>query len=407
MEILSLSNGHGEDIIAVRILEQIKKYPAAPKIFALPLVGEGHAYQLANIPILGPVQKMPSGGFIYMDGKQLWRDLRGGLLGLTLAQYRVISDYSKGGGHILAVGDLVPLLFAWLSGANYAFVGTAKSEYYLRDETGWLPQTSSTERLLGGVYLPWERSLMLNKRCLAVFPRDHLTTTILQESKIPAHDFGNPMMDGLEKYPLAETLTILLLPGSRSPEAEGNWILILEAVKEIISTFTDLPITFLAAITPALDPQAFRQSLLNNQWLPQPLECPWSPDPLALRYTFKQAELFLTQDSYNYSLAVSNLAIAMAGTATEQFVGLGKPVITIPGSGPQFTYAFAEAQTRLLGSSAILVKQPDQVPEVVQNLLNNPALCLAIAENGTRRLGSPGSAKKIADYLLSSFPEIS
>jgi len=39
----------------------------------------------------------------------------------------------------------------------------------------------------------------------------------------------------------------------------------------------------------------------------------------------------------------------MAGTATEQFVGLGKPAIAIPGIGPQFTAAFAEAQSRHLG----------------------------------------------------------
>lgn len=32
-------------------------------------------------------------------------------------------------------------------------------------------------------------------------------------------------------------------------------------------------------------------------------------------------------------------------------VGQGKPVFTIPGRGPQFTAAFAEAQSRLLGES--------------------------------------------------------
>lgn len=32
-------------------------------------------------------------------------------------------------------------------------------------------------------------------------------------------------------------------------------------------------------------------------------------------------------------------------------VGQGKPVFTIPGEGPQFTAAFADAQSRLLGES--------------------------------------------------------
>ena len=56
----------------------------------------------------------------------------------------------------------------------------------------------------------------------------------------------------------------------------------------------------------------------------------------------------------------------MAGTATEQFVGLGKPAIAIPGNGPQFTPAFAEAQSRLLGGSLILVKRPSQVGAAVE-----------------------------------------
>jgi uncharacterized protein (TIGR03492 family) len=43
-------------------------------------------------------------------------------------------------------------------------------------------------------------------------------------------------------------------------------------------------------------------------------------------------------------LAWGDLALAMAGTATEQFVGLGKPALVIPGAGPQFTRLFAERQ---------------------------------------------------------------
>ena len=36
-------------------------------------------------------------------------------------------------------------------------------------------------------------------------------------------------------------------------------------------------------------------------------------------------------------------------------VGLGMPVFTIAGEGPQFSYAFAEAQQRLLGKSVSAV----------------------------------------------------
>ncbi|PSB02668.1 hypothetical protein C7B64_12195, partial [Merismopedia glauca CCAP 1448/3] len=92
--------------------------------------------------------------------------------------------------------------------------------------------------------------------------------------------------------------------------------------------------------------------------------------------------------------------IAMAGTATEQFVGLGKPAIIMPGKGPQFTPQFAEAQTRLLGNSVILVEQPDRVGITINTLLGKPEIWSAIANNGIKRMGEPGAAHRIAQCLL-------
>lgn len=86
--LLCLSNGHGEDIIAVRVLQALQAQVNPPQISALPLVGEGQAYHQAEIPLVGAVKAMPSGGFIYMDGRQLARDLQGGLAQLTWSQLR-------------------------------------------------------------------------------------------------------------------------------------------------------------------------------------------------------------------------------------------------------------------------------------------------------------------------------
>ena len=202
MRLLCLSNGHGEDAIAVQILTQLQQIPNAPSLAALPLVGEGKAYhRLNNIPIISLVKSMPSGGFIYMDGFQFLRDLNQGLIQLTWAQIQAVRHWAKQGGMILAVGDIVPLLMAWISGAPYCFVGTAKSEYYLRDEQGWLSRPSLQEQWegwSGSVYLPWERWLMGRSRCRAVFPRDGLTAEILQRWSLPVVDAGDPMMDNLQ-----------------------------------------------------------------------------------------------------------------------------------------------------------------------------------------------------------------
>ena len=418
MQLLCLSNGHGEDVIAVRICQELQHHPAAPELAALPLVGEGRSYSQLGIPIVGPVQTMPSGGFIYMEGRQLLRDLRGGLLQLSWTQFKAVRRWSKKGGVILAVGDIVPLLFAWLSGAPYVFVGTAKSEYYLRDEAGWLPNRSRWEGWSGSVYLPWERWLMGNRRCKAVFPRDKLTTQTLQQWSIAAFDMGNPMMDGIypenpapifyepdaELKEMQRSLVITLLPGSRAPEAYGNWELIVQAAAGLVDAFPERSLLFLGAIAGALSLDPLRQTLETQGWRQQPPESTVSNlqlnDPTALTFTKKNATLILTQDDYNLCLLKGDCCIAMAGTATEQFVGLGKPAIAIPGKGPQFTPAFAEAQTRLLGPSLVLVEQPDRVAGVVRQLLHDPDRLQLIAENGSRRMGQPGAAGRIANCLM-------
>ncbi|MEC4813892.1 MAG: lipid-A-disaccharide synthase-related protein [Scytonema sp. PMC 1069.18] len=434
LRLLAISNGHGEDAIAVRILQQLQEQINPPEIYALPIVGQGHAYQQFNIPLIGSVRTMPSGGFIYQDGRQLMRDVQGGLIQLTISQMKDIRQWvntqEKAGKRkaILAVGDIVPLLFAWLSGVNYGFVGTARSEYYVRDEAGVLKRKTKAawlENFSGSVYHPWERKLMSAPKCQAVFPRDSLTTEILQSLSIPAFDLGNPMMDGLEpsfptqqfynpnaeKQEIVRPLVITLLPGSRPPEAYANWHQIMIAVSALIELFQEYTVTkytyrtlvFLCAIANTLHFDSMRQIIQSQDWrlhAESPIKI---PDANALTFKQKSAYLILTQNAYNDCLHLGDLAIAMAGTATEQFVGLGKPAITIPGKGPQFTPAFAEAQSRLLGSSIILVDEPIAVAGAVRSLLANPDNFQAIAENGVRRMGKPGAAERIAECLMKIF----
>lgn len=420
MRLLCLSNGHGEDIIAVRILQELQQQSNSLEIAALPLVGEGRAYAQLDIPLIGAVQTMPSGGFIYMDGRQMMRDVQGGLLQLTWKQFKAIRKWAKKGGVILAVGDIVPLLFAWLSGCPYAFVGTAKSEYYLRDESGLLPRKTRRERWenwSGSVYLPWERWLMSRKRCQGVFPRDSLTTEILQKFSIPAFDLGNPMMDGIavadspsvfyeadaELKEQERSLIITLLPGSRPPEAYDNWQQIMLAIAGLMASFSKRNLVFLGAIAPGLDLDNLRQILETNGWsavTEESAQIAIINDPQALKFKQDKATLILTQNAYSECLNLGDFAIAMAGTATEQFVGLGKPAIAFPGKGPQYNPTFAEAQSRLLGSSLILVEEPTKVANVVQFLLKDADRLQIIAENGRRRLGEPGAAGRIASFLI-------
>lgn len=402
MKLLCISNGHGEDVIALRILTSLRRLCPDVSLSALPIAGAGDRYRSANLPVIGPARSLPSGGFLNRDPQQLARDLQGGLLGLTRSQLAAIKDWAKTGDAILAVGDVVPLLFAYLSGLPYAFVGTAKSEYWLRDEQSKLPATNfwnSLEGWSGSVYLPWERWLMSRDRCRAVLVRDALTAKQLQRLGVSAEYAGNPMMDGLSPTGTlsaqllpADALTIALLPGSRPPEAYENFARMLATLPGLIAAFGDRPLTLLAAIAPGLSLKKLQADLSDWQSIP-------NAHPT---YTRQTATVVLISDAYNDCLDRAEIAIATAGTAAEQFVGLGKPVITLPGLGPQFTPAFATVQAKMLGPSVQMVNHPEQVGLAIAQVMRDPDRLRMIEQNGRQRMGESGAGDRIARQLSQS-----
>ncbi|MEM8502698.1 MAG: lipid-A-disaccharide synthase-related protein [Cyanobacteria bacterium P01_D01_bin.1] len=414
MNLLCISNGHGEDTIAVRILTAIRQRAPTVDLHALPISGAGHAYHRAVIPVIAQAKALPSGGFLNRDPQQLAKDLGGGLIQLTRSQLSAIRTWatitSANSAYILAVGDIVPLLFAYYSGLSYSFLGTAKSEYWLRDESGRHPSIKPWDRFegwSGSVYLPWERWLMSRQRCDNAFVRDEFTATHLLKRGIPAQYLGNPMMDGLmdglmddlspsddrlvarlNQDPAA--LSVLLLPGSRQPEAYDNWVRIVASLPGLIKAFPDRPLVLLAAIAPTLSRQKLT-ALLPSDWT--------GNDHDKSIYRHQSATLILS-DAFNDCLHQAEIAIATAGTATEQFVGLGKPAITLPGNGPQFTRAFATVQSKMLGPSVQMVEEVSAVGRAIANLISDSDQLQLIHKNGKHRMGEPGAGDRIAKKVL-------
>ncbi|MEM9002433.1 MAG: lipid-A-disaccharide synthase-related protein [Cyanobacteria bacterium P01_F01_bin.86] len=404
--LLCISNGHGEDTIAVRILMALRSRLPDLELAALPIVGEGRVFRKQDIPVIAATKTLPSGGFIYMDSRQLARDLQGGLVQLTLKQLQAVKTWALDGGTVLAVGDLIPMAFAWWSGLPYGVVGTAKSAYYLRDEQGRLVDLPWHAGWAGSIYLPWERFFMHHNRCRVVVVRDDLTAQELRALGVSSVYTGNPMMDGLEptasidalRPPREDALTVVLLPGSRTPEAYANWQVILKCVAAVQRHFQPRWVHFLGAIAPALDLLELCPLLEAAGW--QSLS--GHPHPY-----FQQGNgsLLLTQTAYANCLHLADTAIAMAGTATEQFVGLGKPAFITPGQGPQFTPTFATLQTRLLGPSLTLVDNPDAMGTAMAQVLKNPDRLTAIHQNGLQRMGTTGAAAAIATALTEQLLE--
>jgi len=393
--ILFLSNGHGEDAINCQILKALRASGADVDVSAMPVVGDGAAYSRSTVPIIGPTSKMPSGGVFYMNPLFLLKDIGSGLIALTWQQLQAVWRHSPHCDLVVATGDIVAAAIAHASNRPYIIFLSAHSSYY-------------EGRVDLGLIL-WQ--LLSSPRCLAVFTRDALTAADLNRQGLKKAQFvGNPVMDNLNSTGqdlqlMPGVRTIALLPGSRLLEATNNLVLLLELVKEIASNST-VPVQFRAALVPALMPQLddiAARSGWKNRW--GKLIFPAIKRSFS-EHKLEQLEVICSADAFADILQQSSLVIGMTGTAVEQAVGLGKPVIAVPGNGPAFTYRFAEAQNRLLGNSVqVIGTQPansDTIKEaalaVDRTLQDNKYLATCI-QNGLERMGRSGGSIKIANYV--------
>ncbi len=417
--ILFLSNGHGEDNHSAYIIQALRELEPEVEIAALPIVGEGQAYRRLQVPIIGPTQTMPSGGFTYVNRLLLLRDIGSGLIGLTWQQIQAVRRYAPSCDLIMATGDIVSQAFAYITGRPFvSFISCLSSLYEGRLRLG--PLIGCTLR---------------SRRCLTVITKDPYTAQDLQQQGLSKAMFGGiPAMDRLQVSGKDLELQphqpmIALLPGSRLPEAERNFALQLQLVLEIAKL--NPSIQFRAALVPNLmnqlpaiaaaagwhcdegrltysgtldlqnlqDPQA-------SQALSDLHQVPGLHDPLPDSIT---PEVLCFRDAFGDIIHQTSLVIGMAGLAVEQAAALGKPVIHIAGKGPQFNYPFAEAQTRLIGFSAQMIGTEAATPQILQQaarrsleILEDPDYLAACLEHGRHRFGPPGGSFRIAKVLLQS-----
>ena len=113
---------------------------------------------------------------------------------------------------------------------------------------------------------------------------------------------------------------------------------------------------------------------------------------------------------FEATLSESNFVISMAGTASEQAIGLAKPVIQIEGNGPQFTKSFAEAQRRLLGRyvfcSTNYINKKDQINQTINLILKviyliklDKKFLVSCLDNANLRIGESNSCLKIINDI--------
>ncbi|GBF78640.1 lipid-A-disaccharide synthase-related protein [Aphanothece sacrum] len=386
-QVLFISNGHGEDLNASLILQALVKISPKFRVSAMPLVGKGNPYRRLGVDLITQTQTLPSGGIFYMNPLTLLQDLSAGLIKLTIEQIRTLLNYSPQCDLIVAVGDIFPITMAYITGRPYVAFIVSTSSFYE-----------------GKIRLPLITEWCLrSRRCLAVFTRDSFTAKDLQKRGMKKAIFaGYPIMDVLT--PTGQDLglkpnspVIALLPGSRLPEALDNLTLQLR-VCQILDQLEEFQ--FRVALVPSIT-ETQLEGLANQQGWDY-----YSPGKLIKKEDNKTIIVDCYYHAFADILDHCDLAIGMAGTAVEQVVGLGKPVIQLPGKGPQFTYAFAEAQMRLLGTSVITIgKNPNnpaifnQAAHKIQEVLKDTNYLKNCIKNGDERVGKKGGSEAIAKII--------
>lgn len=396
-KVLFISNGHGEDLHGIQIVKALRQQQPQLEIGAMPIVGQGNAYRNLGVKIIGPTEALPSGGFVYNDRLKLLEDIKSGLFTLLWRQIQAIRKYGRDCVSIFAIGDVVVLLAAYLTGKPYTAFIVSSSAYY-------------EHRMKFPLLTDW---LLKSDRCQQIFTRDRYTAEMLNTQGYAKAIFvGFPAMDALaatrKDLQLSPNLpSIAFLPGSRLPEAGTNLQLLLDLAIATTPLFPD-GIQFRAAVTPNLFAADDNGTIPLEQLA---AERGWEyQDYGYLIHPQHQVKILCFCDAFADILQQCDLVVGMAGTAIEQAVGLGKPIIQFPGAGPQFTYAFAEAQMRLLGLSIQTIgtkpansETIERAAQAVRQTLDDRDYRERCRVNGLERIGGAGGAAEMARIFVEHF----
>ncbi len=383
VSILIISNGHGEDLMGAVLANVLHEMIPAALIRAFPVVGVGKNYCTYNIPIVGIHKKVPSEGLTMRSVKTLWQDIMEGLIILSLKQFRSLSLLKKTIDLAVVIGDSYALFMANRSVRKpLVFVPTAKSDYIKKHSLVEIQQ--------------------MRKHCVLVFPRDVFTTAHLRKAGVPVQYIGNLMMDSLDitgrDFGVPHGKMIGILPGSRD-ESYTNLVHLAQAA-ECLQTMLSEP-RFLVAMAPNLSLEHFVHSLEEAGWRFFPTRPREIEHGVIARFQKGPCVLYFIKDRFGDLLSQSTICLGMAGTANEQAVGLGKPVISFAGDGPGFNDVFLRKQKCLLGDALVRVeRKPEKMAAAAKQILLDTSLYEKLSIAGRERMGGRGAARRMAESIF-------
>ena len=392
--ILFLSNGHGEDLSGSLLAKQLAR--DGNTVDALPIVGKGIHYQKVKIKIIGKTREFSTGGIGYNSLKGRLLEIFGGEIIYIIQKLYLSFKLRKKYDFYVVVGDIVPIFFAWFAKKKFFTYLVAYSSHYE-----------------GKLRLPWPcRYFLISKNAKKIYARDLLTANDLTlQLKKRVLFLGNPFMDKfflINQKIKVSSFSIGLFPGSRFPENIDNLVSMLEVLEVMseISYFENIEFNF--ALVSDLSKEKIKKILNQRNWQYHKKNL----EKEALNFQYKFLKVNFKWSSFDEILIRSKFVISMAGTASEQAIGLAKPVIQIEGKGPQFTKCFAEAQRRLLGKNifcaTIYKNKKDKIDQTINLIIKvlyliklNKNFLSSCIDEANVRIGYENSCIKIIEDINS------
>jgi uncharacterized protein (TIGR03492 family) len=376
--VLFVSNGHGEAAIAERIAVELAALLPALRLDHLALVGDVPSESLRDV---GPRAAMPSGGLIAMGNvRNIARDVRAGLLGLTLAQRRFLRNVRGEYAATVAVGDAFALLMALQARAPSVFVGTAKS-------VNVAPYGVFEERLL--------------RRAAARFVRDAPTAERLElhglhveaPANVIADLFATPDDARAERAVEGFSPAIALFPGSRSG-AYASAAFLLEVARRVAEAQPGVGAVL--SVARGLDAQDFEAIASRSGWKVAATAREAIPFELSAGGRIGARAW---RGAIGPLLRRVALVLGQAGTANEAAAAAGVPVVAFEPPGRDSGW-YRKRQSGLLGDAmTVLPAESESAAIGVLALLDDPARRARMAAAGRARIGEPGAARRVAERI--------
>ncbi len=372
-----LSNGYGEDSIAVSLAQALRQEGVSWQMRAFPTVDEGRSYE-GHMSVLGPRRIMPSGGLLFHNWELFKADMRAGFVTMTAQQVWQLSQIKT--DILLVVGDAYALLLSSLVPCKYRFfLQSLVSTHHQPDRL--LPHRLFMERIA------YPERFLMRQLASHIYVRDALTAEFLRARGVArVSALGNPMLDSLAGQALnvKRRPVITLLPGTRQYAAQ--------ALGLMLASLQHLPaVTALVAWAGSSLPS------LPAQWQELPHD---ETEGLLQKLGYGDTEVLILEGRFADCLHSADLVLGTSGTANEQAAALGKPVLSFPVE-PLYSQAFLHNQKRLLADALTLcAADPRQIADALMALYRDSARYQHAAKVGPERMGKPGGATAIARDII-------